>query len=69
MSTVSQLLEVDDLTGRLTTDENKVLIAELAFAPQIQYKLCLLVCTMQHAPVLDKFLTQIKVASSLFHLD
>jgi hypothetical protein len=34
-----QLLEMDDPTGRLTTDENRVLFAELAFSPQIQYKL------------------------------
>ncbi len=47
-STVSQLLEVYDLTGRLTTDENKVLFAELALFPQLQYKLHLLVCLLQH---------------------
>jgi hypothetical protein len=59
----------DDLTGRLTTDQNRVLFDELALFPQLQYKLYLLVCTLWHASVVDKFLTQATIASSLFCLD
>jgi hypothetical protein len=34
---ISQLLEVDDLTGRQTTDEYRALFYELAAFPQLQY--------------------------------
>jgi hypothetical protein len=35
--TVAQLLEVDDLTGRLTTGENRVLLEELPLFPLLQH--------------------------------
>jgi hypothetical protein len=41
--TVSQLLEVNDLTGRLTIDENVLLLAQLAAYPHLQHKLRLLI--------------------------
>jgi hypothetical protein len=41
--TVSQLLEINDLTGRLTTDENRALFKELAIFPHLQHKLRLFV--------------------------
>ncbi len=41
--TVSQLLEINDLTGRLTTDENGALFEELAIFPHLQHKLRLFV--------------------------
>jgi hypothetical protein len=34
---VSQLVEVNDLTGRLTTDENRVILDDLTPFPQLQY--------------------------------
>jgi hypothetical protein len=36
---MSQLLEVDDLTGHLTTDENRALMEEVTLFPLLQYKL------------------------------
>ncbi len=55
--TVSQLLEVNDLTGRLTTDENRLLLTDLTLYPQLQHKLRLLVHTLRQAPVVEKFFT------------
>jgi hypothetical protein len=62
--TISQRLVVNDLT--VTTDENRALFDELATFHQLQYKLRLLVCTMRHAPVADKFMAHNTMASSLF---
>ncbi len=67
--TVSQLLEVNDLTGHLTVDENGPLLAQLAAYPHLQHKLCLLIRLMRRAPVVDKFVTPITTATSLFALD
>jgi hypothetical protein len=36
---VSQLIELDDLTGRLTTDENRALMLDLAPHPLLQHML------------------------------
>ncbi len=69
MFSVSQLLEVNDLTGRLTVDENVVLLTGLANFPHLQYKLRLLIRSMRRAPVVDKFVTPITTATSLFLLD
>jgi hypothetical protein len=66
---VSQLLEVNDLTGRLTVDENAALLTGLANFPHLQHKLRLLVRSMRRAPVVDKFVTPITTATSLFLLD
>jgi hypothetical protein len=41
--TVSQLLEINDLTGPLTTDENRALFEERAIFPHLQHKLRLFV--------------------------
>jgi hypothetical protein len=41
--TVSQLLEINDLTGRLSTDENRALFEEFATFPHLQHKLRLFV--------------------------
>jgi hypothetical protein len=54
--TVSQLLEVNDLTGRLTVKENRLLLADLSVYPQLQHKLRLLIRSMRRAPVLTNFL-------------
>jgi hypothetical protein len=67
--TVSQLLEVNDLTGRLTTDENRLLLPDLAPYPQLQHKLRLLIHSLRRTPVVDKFTTPTAKASSLFCLD
>jgi hypothetical protein len=67
--TVSQLLEVNDLAGRLTIDENVLLLAQLAVYPHLQHKLRLLIPSMRRAPVVDKFVTPITTATSLFALD
>jgi hypothetical protein len=67
--TVSQLLEVNDLTGRLTVDENDALLTRLANLPHLQHKLRLLIRSMRRAPVVDKFVTPITTATSLFALD
>jgi hypothetical protein len=62
-------LEVNDLTGRLTVDENVVLLSSLANFPHLQHKLRLLIRSMRRAPVVDKFVTPITTATSLFLLD
>jgi hypothetical protein len=67
--TVSQLLEVNDLTGRLTVKENRPLLADLSIYPHLQHKLCLLIRSMRRAPVVDKFVTPTTTASPLFVLD
>ncbi len=67
--TVSQILEVDDLTGRLTVDENRALLDDLAASPQLQYKLRLLAHPFCRALEADMFVTQTTVATSLFSLD
>jgi hypothetical protein len=67
--TVSQLLEVNDLTGRLTVEENRPLLADLSVYPHLQHKLRLLIRSMRRAPVVDKFVTHTTTASSLFMLD
>ncbi len=67
--TVSQLLEVNDLTGQLTVDENRLLLADLSIYPHLQHKLRLLIHSLRRAPVVDKFVTQTSTASSLFCLD
>jgi hypothetical protein len=67
--TVSQLLEVNDLTGRLTTDENTALLAQLAAYPHLQHKIRLLIRSLRRAPVVDKFVAPITTATSLFSLD
>ncbi len=66
---VSQLLEVNDLTGRLTVDKNSALLTRLANFPHLQHKLRLLIRSMRRAPVVDKFVTPITTATSLFALD
>jgi hypothetical protein len=66
---LSPTLEIDELIGRLTTNKNKVLFDDLSASPQLQYKLRALVCTMRRAPVVDKFVAQTTMASSLFCLD
>jgi hypothetical protein len=67
--TVSQLLEVNDLTGRLTVDESRLPLADLSTYPHLQHKLRLLVHSMRRAPLVDKFVSQATTASSLFCLD
>jgi hypothetical protein len=67
--TISQHLEIDDLTGRLTTDENRALFDELPAFPQLQYKLRLLLRTMCRVPVADIFMAHNNMAFSLFCLD
>ncbi len=67
--TVSQLLEVNDLSSHLTVDENRLLLAALSTYPHLQHKLGLLIHSMRRAPVVDKFVTQTTTASSLFFLD
>ncbi len=69
MHTVSQLLEVNDLTGRLTVDENEALLARLGVYPHLQHKLRIFIRSMRRAPVVDKFVTPITTATSLFALD
>ncbi len=58
-----------DLTGRLTVDENRLLLADHSIYPHLQHKLRLLIHSMRRAPVVDKFVTPITTASSLFALD
>jgi hypothetical protein len=67
--TVSQLLEVNDLTDCLTVDENRLLLADLAIYPHLQHKLRLLIRSMRRPPVVDKFVTPLIIAFSLFILD
>jgi hypothetical protein len=69
LHTVSQLLGVNDLTGRLTIDENRLLLTDLTPYPQLQHKLHLLIHALRRAPVVDKFVIQTTTASSLFCLD
>jgi hypothetical protein len=66
--TVFQLLEVNELTGRLTVEENR-LLADLTPYPPLQHKLRLLIHSLGSAPVVDKFVSSTTTASSLFCLD
>jgi hypothetical protein len=66
--TISQLIEIDYLTGRLTSDKNRVLFDELAVFPQLQDKLSLLVRSMHRALVMDRFLAHNTMASYSFLL-
>jgi hypothetical protein len=52
--TVSQIMEVDNLTGRFITDENRTLLADLAPFPLLQHKLRLLIQVLKR-PNLYKF--------------
>jgi hypothetical protein len=64
---MSQLLEVDDLPVRLTTDENRVLFAALTLFPLLQHKLRLLVQMFHLAPLIGKLFLQTTMA--LFHTE
>ncbi len=65
---MSQLLEVDDLTGHLTTDENRALIEEVTIFPLLQYKLQLLVHLLRNGPKADRFVCQVASAFPLFQM-
>jgi hypothetical protein len=67
--TVSQLLEINDLTGRLTMEENRALFEDLAVYPHLQHKLRLFVRVFRRGPITDKFNCQVTAASSLFLVD
>jgi hypothetical protein len=67
--TVSQLLEVNDLTGRLSTDENRALFEDLTAFPHLQHKLRLFVRNFRRAPIADKMSCPITAGSSFFLVD
>ncbi len=67
--TVSQLLEINDLTGRLTTEENRALFEDLAVYPHLQHKLRLFVRVFRQGPIVDELTCQVTAASSLFLVD
>ncbi len=64
--TVSQLLEVNDLTGRLSTDENRALLEDLTVFPHLQHKLRLFVRNFRRAPIADKMVCPVTAGSSFF---
>jgi hypothetical protein len=64
--TVSQLLEINDLSGRLTTEENKALFEDLAVYPHLQHKLHLFARAFRRGPIADKLNCQVTAASSRF---
>jgi hypothetical protein len=64
--TVSQLLEINDLTGRLTTDENRALFKELAIFPHLQHKLHFFARNFRRGPIVDKMVCPVTAGSSLF---
>jgi hypothetical protein len=64
--TVSQLLEVNDLTGRLSTDENRALFEDLTVFPHLQHKLRLFVRNFRRAPIADKMVCPATAGSSFF---
>jgi hypothetical protein len=66
LHTVFQLLEVDDLTGCLTSIENRALLEELMSFPLLQYKLRLLICFLRSRPTVEKLVSK---AMALFHMD
>jgi hypothetical protein len=67
--TVSQLLEVNDLTGRLSTDENRALFEDLTVFPHLQHKLRLFVRNFRRAPIADKMSCPATAGSSFFIVD
>ncbi len=67
--TVSQLLEINDLTGRLTTDENRALFEELAIFPHLQHKLRLFVRNFRRGPIVDKMVCPVTTGSFLFQIE
>jgi hypothetical protein len=64
--TVSQLLEINDLTGQLTTEENRAQFEDLAVYPHLRHKLRLFVRVFRWGPTTDKLNCQVTAASSLF---
>jgi hypothetical protein len=47
-------MEVDKFTRRMTTDENRALLAELATLPLIQHKLRILIHALWRGQTADK---------------
>jgi hypothetical protein len=66
LHTVLQLPEVDDLTGCLTSIENRALLEELMSFPLLQYKFRLLICLLRSRPTVEKLVSK---AMALFHMD
>jgi hypothetical protein len=62
-------MEVDDLTGRLTTGENRALMEELVPYPRLQHKLRLLINTLCRSPTADKLVSPATTAYALFQLN
>ncbi len=65
----SHIIEVDDLFGRLTTNENRPLRADLAPFPMLQHKLRVLIQALQRPPTEDKFVGLATKCYALFQLD
>jgi hypothetical protein len=66
LCTVSQLLEINDLTARLTMEENRALFEGLDAYPHLQHQLRLSVRVFRRGPIADKLICQVTTASSLF---
>ncbi len=63
LHTVSQVLEVNDFTRCLTSDENWAFMQKLTPFPLLRYKLWLLVrVSLINGPTVDKFLCQVTSA-------
>jgi hypothetical protein len=67
-NTVSQIMEVDNLTGRLTTDENRVLLADFAPFSLHQHKLRLLNQALRRSLTVDKTIGLATMGYALFQL-
>jgi hypothetical protein len=61
-------MEVDDLTGRLTTDENRALLADLALFPLLQHQLRLLIHSLRRSQTADKIVGLATKNCALFQL-
>jgi hypothetical protein len=59
---VAQLSKVDDLTGRLTTDENRALFEELLLFLLLRHEFRLLIRTLVRAPTVDNLVRQVATA-------
>jgi hypothetical protein len=67
--TVFQLMEVDEPTGRLSTDENRGLMQELVTHSLLQHKIQLLIQSLRFGLTADKHVGLSTTGFSLFQLD
>jgi hypothetical protein len=64
-----KIMEVDELTDRLTKDENRALLADLAPFLLLQHKVRLLIQALRRGPTAEKVVVLATTGYALFQLD